>query len=136
MTPTYETVGQIKKGNTLFTYEETPAIHVAIDLDHSRWTGMPVVDGKNRVVGMVTEQDLLRALRGNRPLAGIKVKDIMTRSPIVIKEDTTLEEASKIMEDAHIHRLPVVREGVLLGTVTRHDLVRAWLDLGVEDNLS
>jgi len=132
MKPKYETVGQIKKGNTLFTYEDTPAIDVVLDLDHSRWTGMPVVDGNKRVVGIVSEQDLLRALRGNRPLAGINVKEIMTRSPIVITEDTTLEEASKIMEDAHIHRLPVVRDGILLGTVTRHDLVRAWLDLGVE----
>jgi len=55
----------------------------------------------------------------------IKVKEVMTKSPIVIHENTTRQEASKIMEDAHIHRLPVVKNGVLVGTVTRHDLLMA-----------
>ncbi|HXC61446.1 MAG TPA: CBS domain-containing protein, partial [Nitrospiria bacterium] len=72
MKPKFETVGQIKKGNTLFTYEDTPISKIAEDLAHSRWTGMPVVDQKNRVIGIVSEQDLLRAFRGNRPLEEIK----------------------------------------------------------------
>lgn len=133
MKPKFETVGQIKKGNTLFAYEDTPISKIAEDLAHSRWTGMPVVDRKDRVIGMVSEQDLLRALRGTRRLEEIKVKEIMTRSPIVINEETTLEEASKIMEEAHIHRLPVVKDGVLVGTVTRHDLLRAWIGMSVEE---
>ena len=133
MKPKFETVGQIKLGNTLFTYEDTPVSKIADDLLHSRWTGMPVVDQKNRVIGVVSEQDHLRALRGTRPLEEIKTNEIMTRSPIVIKEKTTLEEASQIMEDAHVHRLPVVKDGVLIGTVTRHDLLRAWLGMSVEE---
>jgi CBS domain-containing protein len=133
MKPIFETVGQIKKGNTLLTYEGTPAVKIANDLVYSRWTGMPVVDRDKRVIGMVSEQDLLRALRGKHSLDGVKVEEIMTRLPIVIKEEITLEEASKMMEDNHIHRLPVVRDGILLGTVTRHDLVRAWLGMGMEE---
>jgi CBS domain-containing protein len=133
MKPKFETVGQIKKGNTLFTYADTPIVKVAEDLAHSRWTGMPVVDRENRVIGMVSEQDLLRAFREPRHLDEIKVKEIMTKPPIVIKEKTSLEEASKIMEDAHIHRLPVVKDGVLIGTVTRHDLLRAWLGMSIEE---
>jgi len=129
----FETVGQIKMGNTFFTYEDTPASKIADDLLHSRWTGMPVVGLNDRVVGMVSEQDLLRALRGIYRFEEVRAKQIMTRSPIVITEETTLEEASKIMEDAHIHRLPVVKDGALVGTVTRHDLLRAWLGMSVEE---
>src|ERR1700730_8498339 len=108
MKPKFETVGEIKLGNTLFAYEDTSLSKIADDLLHSRWTGMPVVDQRNRVTGVVSEQDLLRALRGARPLEEIKANEIMTRSPILIKEKTTLGEASKIMEDTHVHRLPVV----------------------------
>jgi len=133
MKPKFETVGEIKKGNNLFTYADTAIVKVAEDLAHSRWSGMPVVDRENRVIGIVSEQDLLRAFREPRNLNEIKVKEIMTKSPIVIKEKTSLEEASKIMEDAHIHRLPVVKDGVLIGTVTRHDLLRAWLGMSVEE---
>ena len=56
----------------------------------------------------------------------------MTPSPIMVEESTTLEEASKIMEDEHVHRLPVVRNGALLGIIDRHDLLRAWLGMSVE----
>lgn len=133
MKPKFETIGQIKLGNPFFTYGDTPISKIADDLLHSRWSGMPVIDGYNRVIGMVSEQDLLRALRGTRPLEEIIVKEIMTRSPVVIKEKATLEEASKIMENTYIHRLPVVKDGGLVGTVTRHDLLRAWLGVSVEE---
>jgi CBS domain-containing protein len=132
MKPKFGTIGEIKKGNGLFTHEHTSAFDVAMELLHSRYTGMPVIDERERVVGVVSQQDLLRALRGTRPLQEIEVGEIMTRAPIVIAEETTLEEAGKIMEDAHIHRLPVVRAGALVGTVTRHDLLRAWLGMSVE----
>jgi len=136
MKPKFETVGEIKKGNTLVTYADSLIVKVAEDLAHSGWTGMPVVDREKRVIGMVSEQDLLRAFRDYEPLLlldEIKVKEIMTKPPIVIKENTTLQEASKIMEDAHVQRLPVVKNGVLIGTVTRHDLLKAWLGMSVEE---
>ena len=136
MKPKFETIGDIKLGNPLFSYEDTAASKIADDLLHSRWTGMPVIDRNNRVVGIVSEQDLLRALRGKQTLEEIQASDIMARFPIVVKEETTLEEASKIMEKARIHRLPVVRDDVLIGTVTRHDLLRAWIGMTVEEGAS
>jgi len=132
MKPKFETVGQIRQGNPLFAYEDSSVFDVATDLLHSRFTGMPVVDADRHVLGVVSEQDILRALRGPRSLEEITVKEIMTKSPIVVQEKTTLEEASKIMEDGHLHRLPVVEDRVLVGTLTRHDLIRAWLGLSVE----
>lgn len=132
MKPKFETVGEIRKGNTLFTYEDHSALEVALTLLHTRYSGMPVLSKEDRVVGVISEQDLLRAAKDSRRLEEIKVKEIMSRSPIVVEGKTTLAEASKIMEDAHIHRLPVVERGELVGTVTRHDLLRAWLGQDAE----
>jgi len=136
MKPKFETVGEIKKENTLVTYADSLIVKVAEDLAEKGWTGMPVVDREKRVIGMVSEQDLLKAFRSYEPLIfldEIKVKEIMTMPPIVVDENATLQEASKIMEDARIHRLPVVKDGVLTGTVTGHDLLKAWLGMSVEE---
>jgi CBS domain-containing protein len=132
MRPEFETVGEIRMGNPFFAHESTSAFEVASELLHSRYSGMAVVDQNNRVIGVVSEADLLRALRGPRRLEEIKVGDIMNRTPVAVEEKTTLEEASKIMENAHIHRLPVVKEGVLVGTINRHDLLRAWLGMSAD----
>jgi CBS domain-containing protein len=132
MQPKFETVGDIKLGNTFFTHKGSSALDIASELLHSRYSGMPVIDEKNRVVGVVSQADILRALRGPGSLEEVSVGEIMTAVPIVIEEGTTLEEAGKIMEKAHVQRLPVVREGVLIGTVTRRDLMRAWLGMSVD----
>ena len=132
MKPLFKTVGEIQQGNSFFTHQESHVFEVASQLVNSRYTGMPVVDEQNRVIGIVSEQDILKAFRGPKQLKEIKIKDIMTSNPIVIKQDTTLEDASKILEDHHIQRLPVVKDSVLTGTITRHDLIRAWIGLPVD----
>ncbi|MFY9269498.1 MAG: CBS domain-containing protein [Candidatus Manganitrophaceae bacterium] len=133
MKTTFErTVGEIRKGN-LFATENSSAFDAAMELLENGDAGLPVLDRKGRVVGIVGSADLLRAVRDPRRMEEIRVKEVMTRSPIVIEEGTTLAAASKLMEDALVDRLPVVKEGVFIGTVTRHDLLRAWLDVGEFD---
>lgn len=132
MRPKYQTVGEIKKGNTLFTREGSSAFDVSSLLLDSHESGMPVVSEDDRVVGFISEQDILMALRGARRLEEIAVREIMNPVVVVAEEDATLEEASQAMEDLHIHRLPVVRGERLIGTITRNDLIRAWLGMNVE----
>lgn len=132
MRPKYQTVGEIKKGNTLFAKEANAVFDVASLLLDSHESGMPVVSEEDRVVGFISEQDILMALRGSRRLEDITVREIMNPIVVVAEEDATLEEASRAMEDLHIHRLPVVRGERLIGTITRHDLIRAWLGISVE----
>ncbi|TAK09687.1 MAG: CBS domain-containing protein [Candidatus Manganitrophaceae bacterium] len=131
MKAAFGTVGDIKKRG-LFVGENSSAFDVAMELLHSSETGMPVLDRKGRVIGIVSEADLLRAARGPRRLEEVRVKEIMAHPPIVIEKETSLSDASRIMEDAQVHRLPVVEEGIFVGTVTRHDLLRAWLGIGVD----
>lgn len=124
------------------------SIDSAIDLmlDHLI-SGLPVIDKTGRLVGILTEGDLLRrpeigtqrersnwrdAFLGTRGAArkyvhshGVRVKDVMTPDPAVVAEDTSLDEVARLMETRSIKRLPVTRQGTVVGIVSRANLIRA-----------
>jgi len=109
-------------------------------------SGVPVVDQDNRVIGMVSEGDLLyRAETGTErrrswwlemmastnQLAGdyikshgAKVKDVMTRDVILVTETTAVADIAVLLETNRIKRVPVIRDGMLVGIVSRANLVR------------
>ena len=110
-------------------------------------SGLPVVDKDGRLVGVVTEGDLLRRaetgterkrprwlefLLGPGHLAeeytrahGRKVSEIMTADPVTATEDTPLEEIVKLMEKRRIKRVPIMRGETVVGIVSRANLLHA-----------
>jgi CBS domain-containing protein len=112
-----------------------------------RISGLPVIDKDGRLVGIVTEGDLLRRvetgtqrrrprwlefLLGPGRLAdeytrthGRKVNDVMTTDPLSVAEDAALEEIVKLMEKRQIKRVPVLRGEQVIGIVTRANLLHA-----------
>jgi acetoin utilization protein AcuB len=100
---------------------------------------LPVVDKNGRLVGIVSEMDLLYASPSPATslsvyeihylMARITVQDVMTKKVISIEEDTPLEEAARIMVDNKIGGLPVVRDGTLVGIITETDLFKIFLEL-------
>ena len=100
---------------------------------------LPVVDRDGRLVGIVSEMDLLYASPSPATslsvyeihylMARITVQDVMTKEVISIEEDTPLEEAARIMVDNKIGGLPVVRDGTLVGIITETDLFKIFLEL-------
>lgn len=100
---------------------------------------LPVVDRDGRLVGIVSEMDLLYASPSPATslsvyeihylMARITVQDVMTKEVISIEEDTPLEEAARIMVDNKIGGLPVVRDGKLVGIITETDLFKIFLEL-------
>lgn len=124
------------------------AIRLLLDC---RISGLPVVDSSGKVVGMLTEGDLLRRaetqterrrprwlelLLGPSRLAdeyvrthGRKVGEIMTEGVVSVAEDTPLAGIVQLMERHRIKRLPVLRGDTLVGIVSRADLVRALAQL-------
>lgn len=131
------------------TPEMTIAEAARLMLDH-RISGLPVTEGKARLVGMLTEGDLLRRaetgterhrsrwlelLMGPGRLAGDyvdaharKVSEIMTTDIVSVAPGAPLDEIVALMEKHHVKRVPVVDTGRLVGIVSRADLVRALLD--------
>lgn len=100
---------------------------------------LPVLDEKGKLVGIVLEKDLLYASPSpatslsiyemNYLIARIKVKDLMTKQVITVREDCPLEEAARIMSDHNISGLPVMRDDLLVGMITESDLFKIFLEL-------
>ena len=120
-------------------------------------SGLPVVDDDGKLVGILSEGDLLRRvelgseahhpgwlrfLRGPAREAAeyvrgrcLHVEDVMTRDPETVPPTATLEEVVGRMSRRHVRRLPVVTNGDLVGIVTRADLMRA-LALALDERKS
>src|ERR1700751_1969479 len=110
-------------------------------------SAVPVVDKDDRVIGMVSEGDLLhRAETGTErrrswwlemmsstnQLAGeyikshrVKVKDVMTRGVLSVTEEPPVADIAVLLETNRIKRVPVLRDGKLVGIISRANLVRA-----------
>jgi predicted transcriptional regulator len=124
------TVGQIRGTNTLILHTGQNGMAVALELLTSHTPGAPVVDERNEFIGFISEFDVLRALAAGKDLSSLTAEDIMVHDRIAVTADTTIEEAVKTMEDKRLLNLPVMQNGRVAYSVTRHDLLRAWIGLG------
>jgi CBS domain-containing protein len=89
---------------------------------------VPIVNEEGRVMGLVTEFDLLKAIMEEKSLAAITARDIMTPNPLTVTPDTTAVELIRLLEEHHHIRLPVVDdEGKLLGIVARRDILEGYV---------
>jgi CBS domain-containing protein len=111
------TVADVMVSNVLVVHSGDSvddAVRLIVD---SRITGVPVVDDQHHILGIVAESDIL----GKR---GRTVDEVMTRDVITTDESATLDAAAEAMLTRRIRRLPVVRDGKLVGILTRADLLR------------
>jgi CBS domain-containing protein len=92
------------------------------------FSGVPIADGNGSLVGIVTELDLIKALRAGKALEHVSVTDIMTCDVVTVDVSTPIEEIMQIFECEHILRVPVMREGKIVGIVSRPDLLRAVVE--------
>jgi len=99
----------------------------------------PVVDKDRKLVGVVTQTDLLHASRSAATsltiweitylLSQIKVREVMTRDVKTVTEDTTLEDAARIMVNNKIGSIVVVRDGMPVGIITESDIFQIFLEM-------
>jgi CBS domain-containing protein len=108
-----------------------------------RISGLPVVDGQDKLVGVITENDFLRAGSGQKPLliefldgpvkdaanalSSRKVAELMSKDPVTVGVDTPVQEIAALMTDRAIRRVPVVSNGKVVGIVSRANLLLALL---------
>lgn len=99
---------------------------------------LPVVS-RGKIVGLVTEQDLMKASPSsatslsvweiNYLFSKIRIKDMMTKEIFSINSDTILEEAALIMQKKQISTLPVLENNKLVGIITESDIFKAFIDV-------
>ncbi|MBI4015195.1 MAG: CBS domain-containing protein [Candidatus Aenigmarchaeota archaeon] len=83
-----------------------------------------VVEPSGRVAGIMTERDVLKGVAEKNLLAEeVFVKDIMSTDIVAIEPGISLEEAAEVMAKYRIKKLPVIKEGELVGIVTASDLI-------------
>jgi len=132
-------VGERMRRPVITVRAEMP-IQDALKLMHTEHIRrVPVVDARGRLVGLVSEMDLLKASPSEATslsiwevhylLSKITVERVMTREVITVTEQTPIEEAARIMADNEIGGLPVMRGRELVGIVTETDLFRIFLEL-------
>lgn len=107
---------------TVYTIQpEATAQEVAQLLAEHRISGVPVVDERDNIIGIVTEADIISKVTRE----GLTVADLMSREVIAVDEEMSASDIACLLTERRIKRVPVVREGRLMGIVSRGDIVRA-----------
>lgn len=102
---------------------DEPLPQVARRMGEKR-VGCVVVLQRGKVAGILTERDILRkVVAPNRTAAKIKVKDIMSAPVTTVSSSTDLDEATALMAERRVRRLPVVDRGKLVGVLSAADIV-------------
>lgn len=117
---------------------ETLLRDAARDLVRAGIGGLPVVEADGRLIGMLSEREIMRHMLSSSAFLGggaqrhttapelerRTVRDVMTRQVLCVSPDQPLSEVASLMANKDVDRVPVVREGRLVGFLTRGDIVR------------
>ncbi|MDN5383651.1 CBS domain-containing protein [Streptomyces sp. LB8] len=138
------TVGDVMTRTVVSAGRDTPFKTVVQIMGQWKVSALPVLEGEGRVVGVVSEADLLpkeefrdsdpdrftqlRRLPDLAKAGGITAADVMTAPAVTVRADATLAEAARLMALHRVKRLPVVDDqGMLEGLISRSDLLKVFL---------
>jgi len=137
------TVEDVMSTHVIAVRPGAPYKEMAAMLHEQRVSAFPVIDEDNKVIGVVSEADLLtkEALEGTVPrtlqsltqqsvrtrVNAITAADLMTKPPVTIGPDESVTHAARLMFDRRVKRLPVTSDdGTLIGIVTRSDVLSVY----------
>ncbi len=109
--------------NVIAIHESTTVEEAIRTLLRHKISGAPVIDDQGLVVGVVTEYQFLETVYD----ASVKdhiVSDLMTRDLLTVEEETRLPDIANLFVMHRVRRIPVLRDGMPVGVVSRNDLLR------------
>ena len=112
---------EIMTRNVYTISPEASVQEVAQLLSRKSISGVPVIDKDGKIIGIVTEADII----GKVNRVGMCVADIMSPEIIFVTEETRVGEIAMLLVERNIKRVPVMRDGALVGIVCRADIVHA-----------
>ncbi len=132
-------VSRAMSRNVVTTTPDTPVAEAQSIMRRDKIHHLPVVETSGKLVGIVTEKDLIYASPSpatslsmyeiNYLLAKLRVSKVMTHEVITVTGETPLEQAARVMADHDIGCLPVVADGKPVGIVTESDIFRVFVDV-------
>ncbi|MBA3380436.1 MAG: CBS domain-containing protein [Actinobacteria bacterium] len=120
------TIADIMTRGLLSVAPAAALTEVAADMNERRVGAVVVLEG-DRLVGILTERDILRAV-GEGRVEGTRVADCMTQHPETIEPSESTDTAATLMIHGGFRHLPVVEDGTVVGIVSIRDLMRVVLD--------
>lgn len=140
MPASHYTVSDVMTHTAIAIGRDAPYKEIVALLDQWKVSALPVLEGEGRVVGVVSEADLLpkEEFRLDEPrpdefaeatkAGALRAGELMSSPAVTVHPDATLAEAARIMATRKVKRLPVVNEiGMLEGVVSRSDLLKVFL---------
>lgn len=126
------TVARFLESDVQSAHEETKADVIASMMIEG-FGSIPIVDERQRLVGVVSEYDLLSSLERGHKWSDVAARDIMARNPYSIRPETTVATLVHVLLKSDLIRAPVVdKDDTLVGIVARRDILRAYLNYGGE----
>ncbi|MDN3511237.1 MAG: CBS domain-containing protein [Candidatus Jettenia sp. CY-1] len=101
---------------------------LAVKLLSGMYSGLPVVDDNGKVIGVVSEFDLLKVIKNGKALEQVTAEEIMSKNPICVSENTPIDEIIDLMTKHNIIRIPIIRNDVLVGVVSRCDILSSIVE--------
>ena len=121
------TVGQLMQDAVFTCGSRTDALTISRMMTQRNFGSLPVVEEDRTLVGLVSEYDLLQAMIDGRDLQKVMAVEIMSSNPVTATENMKLEEVANLFQDRYITRVPVIRNGKLVGILARRDLVFGYM---------
>jgi len=123
------------KGNAVISVTpDATVLEIAQIISSRRIGAVMVLDGDEKVVGIVSERDVVKALAAHQDkVLELRAADLMTHEVIMATPDTTVDEAMEIMDRGYFRHLPVLDGGRLGGIVSIRDVVKYRLMLHEHD---
>ena len=121
-------VADLMEKEVQFGHEQTKG-DVLASLMIEGFGGVPIVDGNQRLVGIVTEFDLLAVLDAGKKLGDISAGQIMTHETISVTPGTDIRTLMYVLQTNHVIRVPVIdnKDGKLVGIVARRDILLGYV---------
>ena len=117
----FSTAVEIMSSPVITVGPDTTIDQAVAILEERRVSGLPVVDDEQRLLGMLTEFDLLRAIRNLR-LQG-RVREFMATDVVAVDTGCCLTDLIDLMLETRVRRVPVLQDGRVVGVISRRDLV-------------
>jgi CBS domain-containing protein len=121
------TVRQVMEDAVYTVSPDTKGIAIAEIMTDRNFGAVPVVEKDFTLVGLVSEFDLLRVMEEGRDLRQITAEEIMTRNVVTVTEETLVTDLTRLLQERHLIRAPVVRGRILVGIASRRDVVFGYV---------